>query len=97
MKVYVTGLAAEDLENIHLYLAARSPVGARNVQLAMQSAFAQLADFPYLGRAQTHPNLRKLGVARYPYNVYYTVDEQAGEIVIITVRHTSRAPEFYDD
>ena len=96
MKLHFTELAANDIEGIHAYLVARSPMGARNVQLAMQSTFTQLAEFPYLGRAQTSPNLRKLGVARYPYSVYYTFDEQAEEIVIITVRHTSRAPEFYD-
>ena len=96
MKVHFTDQAADDLEGIHAYLVARSPLGARNVQLAMQSTFTQLAAFPYLGRAQTSPSLLKLGVTRYPYNVYYTVDQAADEVVIITVRHTSRAPEFFD-
>ena len=96
MKVYFTEQAADDLESITAYLVARSPVGATSVQLAMQSTFTQLTAFPYLGRAQTIPGLLKLGVTRYPYNVYYTVDEVADEVVIITVRHTSRAPEFYD-
>ena len=62
----------------------------------MQSTFTQLAAFPNLGRKQTSQDLHKLGVSRYPYNVYYTVDEVADEVVIITVRHTSRAPEFFD-
>jgi toxin ParE1/3/4 len=96
VKVHFTERAAEDLESIHSYLAARSPAGARNVQLAMQATFAQLADFPYSGRAQTRPRLRKLGVPRYPYNVYYTVDDVADEVIIVTVRHTARAPEFRD-
>lgn len=74
----------------------RSPLGARNVQLAMQATFTQLTNFPGLGRRQRTPNVRKIGVGRYPYNVYYNIDERADEIVIISVRHTSRAPRFFD-
>ena len=96
MKLLVTDRAAEDLEAIHTYLAARSAIGARSVQQAMQSTFAQLEEFPYLGRAQTLPRLRKIGVARYPYNVYDTVNDGMDEIIVISVSHASRAPEFYD-
>jgi toxin ParE1/3/4 len=96
VKLHFTERAAEDLEVIHSYLVERSPSGAPNVQLAMQATFAQLADFPYSGRAQTIPGLRKLGVPRYPYNVYYTVDQAANEVIVITVRHAARAPEFED-
>ena len=96
MKVRFAERAANDHEAIHAYLVARNPAGARSVQLAMQSTFTRLADFPFLGRAQAKPTLRKIGVPRYPYNVYYTVDVQAEEVIIITVRHTSRAPESRD-
>ena len=96
MKLHFTERAADEIDAIQAYLVARSSVGARNVQLAMQSTFARLGEFPYLGRAQSHPGLRKIGVARYPYNIYYTVDGTADEIIIIAVRHAARAPEFYD-
>jgi plasmid stabilization system protein ParE len=96
MKVLFTERAADEIEAIVEYLAARSPIGARNVQLAMQSTFSRLSEFPYLGRSQAHQGLRKIGVSRYPYNVYYVVDEAADEIAIVAVRHMSRAPEFYD-
>lgn len=96
MKIYFTDRAADDLEAIHAYLMERSPLGARRVQLAMQSTFALLADFPYLGREQKMATLRRIGVPHYPFNIYYTVDDQAQEVIVITVRHTSRAPEFFD-
>jgi plasmid stabilization system protein ParE len=96
MKLQLTERAADEIEAIHAYLVARSPVGARNVQLALHRTMARLVEFPLLGRAQTLPNLRKIGVARYPYNVYYLVDEPAHEIIIVAVRHAARAPEFYD-
>ena len=62
----------------------------------MQATFAQLAVFPGLGRRQRTAGVRKIGVGRHPYSVYYSIDEQADEIVIISVRHTSRAPRFLD-
>lgn len=83
MKVLLTERAADEIEEILEYLLVCSPVGARNLQLAMQATFSRIADFPYLGRAQTYPGLRKIGVARYPYNVYDAIDEAADEIAIV--------------
>ena len=96
MKLHLTEQAANQIAAINAYLVMRSPLGARNVQLAMDATFTQLANFPGLGRRQRTAGVRKIGVGRYPYNVYYSIDEQADEIVIISVRHTSRAPRFLD-
>ena len=96
MKLHLTVQAANQIAAINAYLVTRSPLGARNVQLAMDATFAQLTSFPGLGRQQRTSGLRKIGVGRFPYNVYYSIDEQADEIVIISVRHTSRAPRFLD-
>ena len=96
MKLHLTELAANQIAAITDYLIVRSPLGARNVQLAMDATLAQLTNFPGLGRRQRTTGVRKIGVGRYPYNVYYCVDQQADEIVIISVRHTSRAPRFLD-
>ena len=96
MKLHLTEQAANQIAAINDYLLVRSPLGARNVQLAMDATFAQLVNFPGLGRRQRAAGVRKIGVGRYPYNVYYAVDVQADEIVIISVRHTSRAPRFFN-
>lgn len=96
MKLYLTEQAANQIADINAYLVVRSPLGARNVQLAMDATFTQLTHFPGLGRRQRTASVRKIGVGRYPYNVYYTIDEHAQEVVIISVRHTSRAPRFFD-
>jgi toxin ParE1/3/4 len=96
MKLQLTEQAANQIAAINAYLVIRSPLGARNIQLAMDTTFTQLTSFPRLGRQQSTDGVRKIGVGHYPYNVYYRVDEQADEIVIISVRHTSRAPRFFD-
>jgi plasmid stabilization system protein ParE len=95
MKILVTQRAADEMEAIETYLRVQSPQGARNVQLAMQATFEHIASFPHSGRLQEQ-GVRKFGVARYPYNIYYAVDEGAKEISIVAVRHTSRAPQFSD-
>jgi plasmid stabilization system protein ParE len=62
----------------------------------MRATCAHLLQFPRLGRRQKAAGVRKIGVERYPYNVYDLVDETAGEVVILSVRHMARAPRFSD-
>jgi toxin ParE1/3/4 len=33
---------------------------------------------------------------RYPYLVYYTVDDQAGEIIVLAIQHPAREHEHSD-
>lgn len=96
MNLHVTEEAADQIAAINDYLVKRSPVGARNVQLALLASFVRLTEFPGVGRRQRTAGVRKIGVGRYPYNVYYSVDEVAVEVVILSVRHASRAPRFFD-
>ena len=65
MKLHLTEQAADPIEAITTYLAARSPIGARNVQLAFDATFTRLIDFPGLGRRQCNASVRKIGVGRY--------------------------------
>jgi toxin ParE1/3/4 len=51
---------------------------------------AAIADYI---RAQ---GVRKLVTRKYPYLVYYTVDEAAEEIVILTIQHPAREREHED-
>ena len=67
------------------------------MKAAILATFKTLELLPYSGKSQTTPGVRKLGVARYPYNIFYSVDEAENEVVIITIFHTSRAPDYTDD
>jgi plasmid stabilization system protein ParE len=58
MKLHVTEQAADQIAAINAYLAERSPLGARNVQLAMDATFMQLTHFPGLGRRQRTVGVR---------------------------------------
>ncbi len=84
-----------DLESIHAYLAQRNPQAATRVGLRIKAAIESLADFPGLGRETEHDRgVRILPVGRYPYLIFYRIEEAGGEVVIIHVRHGARqAPQ----
>ena len=53
---------------------------------ALQSAIL----FPRIGRLQKVEGVRKLVTRKYPYLVYYTADEAAEEIMVLTILHGAR-------
>jgi toxin ParE1/3/4 len=95
-KIRLTNRALADLDDINAYLTARSPQGALSVKAAILATFETLKTLPNSGKVQTTPGVRKLGVARYPYNNLYTVDDAAKELVIFTIFHTSHARDYTD-
>jgi toxin ParE1/3/4 len=93
MKLRFTPRAAQDLVAIADYIRARSPAAAGHVRAAILRSLQDLVLFPRLGRAQTVEGVRKLVTRKYPYLVYYRVDEAAEEIVILTIQHPAQARE----
>ena len=96
MKLHYTPRAIADLEEIADYLKSRSALGAQNVRNAILSTLKTLTDFPRIGCLQTTSGVRKICTRKYPYLVYYTVDDVADEIIILAVRHTARERNFPD-
>ena len=97
MKLHFTLRALADLEAIADYLFPKSPQGAARVRTAILESLQNLVQFPNIGRRQTAENVRKLTIRRYRYVIYYSVNDEAEEIVIITIQHGSRQPEFADN
>jgi plasmid stabilization system protein ParE len=96
MKLRFTPRATQDLISIADYVHEHSPQGALRVRAAILESLQNLVRFPNLGRPQTVEGVRKLVTRRYPYLVYYTVDEEAGEVVILTIQHPAREREHSD-
>jgi toxin ParE1/3/4 len=96
VRLHYTARATADLTQIADYLVARSPAGARRVRAAILVTLQSIIDLPYAGRLQTENAVRKVAVRRYPYLVYYRVDEDAEEIVILTIQHSARRRAFRD-
>jgi plasmid stabilization system protein ParE len=96
MKLRFTPRAAQDIGAIADYIRARNPRAARQVRAAILHSLQNLVLFPQVGRAQAAEGVRKLVTRKYPYLVYYRVDEAAEEIIILTIQHSAREREHED-
>jgi toxin ParE1/3/4 len=90
MNIVYAPRALRDLEAIAAYLIERSPSGTINVLGAIKSTIETLRFFPLIGRQVDEMGHRRLSVPRYPYIVFYRIDQ--GELIILHLRHTSRSP-----
>jgi len=60
------------------------------VRTAILEALESVVLFPQVGRRQTMEGVRKLVVRRYPYLIYYFVDESSDQVVVLYIQHASR-------
>jgi toxin ParE1/3/4 len=91
-----TPRAAQDLAAIADYIRAHDPAAAQRVRAAILRSLQNLVLFPQAGRAQVVEGVRKLVTRKYPYLVYYTIDEMGGEIIILTIQHPAREQQHED-
>jgi toxin ParE1/3/4 len=90
MTVRLTPRARGDLLSILTYIEAWSPQGARNVARAMQKTIEIIGQFPRSGRLAGEQGIRVLPAGRYPYLIYWSVEDH--EARIVHIRHTARRP-----
>ena len=96
MKLRFTPRAQLDLIGVADYLRARNPAAALRVRQAILSSLKTLVTFPKIGRRQSVEGVRKFITRRYRYLIYYTVDREADELVIISIQHPARRREYSD-
>ena len=96
MKLRFTPRAAQDLAEIADYIRQHSPQAALRVRAAILESLQHLILFPQIGRRQKIEGVRKLVTRRYPYLVYYTIDDVAEEIVVLSIQHPAREREYSD-
>jgi plasmid stabilization system protein ParE len=88
MRVRYTLRARNYLDAIYRYLDERSSIAAQSVKRAIERRISRLADFPLMGPATEEPGVHELTIIRYPYKVYYRIEEN--EVRIVHIRHTAR-------
>jgi toxin ParE1/3/4 len=96
MKLRFTPRAAQDLADIGDYIRERNPKAALRVRAAIFGSLQNLVLYPQSGHRQKVDGVRKLATRRYPYLVYYTVDDAAEEIIIVAIQHSAREREHVD-
>jgi toxin ParE1/3/4 len=61
-------------------------------QIASRTLASLLGEFPFIGHLTDEADVRSLPVVRYPFVIFYAIDDAASEVVILHVRHAAREP-----
>jgi len=88
MKIRFARQAVSDIARIADYIRIDNPTAADDVAQAIRSTIDLLGEFPMLGRHRPEIEVRALGIPRYPYTVYYRVENE--ELWIIHIRDDRR-------
>ena len=86
MKLLFSRRAARDIEEIAAYIRRENPDAAQRVRATILGSINILAEFPRLGRLQAATGVRKYVTRKYPYLVYYRIDEEREESVAMPNR-----------
>jgi plasmid stabilization system protein ParE len=91
MRARYTPRARGDLRSILQYIDERSPRGALNVKRAIQRTVELIGEFPKGGRlVGEEGGIRVLPAGRYPYLIYWTVEDN--EVWLVHIRDGRRRP-----
>jgi len=90
VRIRYTSRARNDLTTIFAYVEQHSPQGARNIAQALHKTVELIGQFPQSGRLAGEEQTRVLPVGRYPYLIYWSVEQD--EAWIVHIRHTARRP-----
>lgn len=73
-----------------------NPQAALRVRNAILESLKNLVLFPRLGRQQQVEGVRKMVTRRYPYLVYYTIEDSTDEVIILAIQHLAQEREHSD-
>lgn len=90
MRLRLQPEAADDLEQIHHWIAQDRPAAAIQVVRRILTSIERLEAFPSVGRRGRDPGLREWSVPGLPYLVVYEIDEIAELVIVISVVHAAR-------
>jgi len=94
MRLVLTDTAKADLHDIESYIVQRNAMAAVRVVDQILTIAGMLEDHPKLGR-KYEAGVRRLSVPRYPYCLYYRVDEAGQIVIVLTILHTKRIPPTF--
>lgn len=90
MKIRFSRTALHQLDVALSYVENANPSAARKIKAAIGRSINRLRFLPRSCELTDQAGVRRLPIVRYPYVVFYIVDDDAGEVVILRVRHTSQ-------
>ena len=90
MKIRWSETALSELDDIFSYIRQNNRSAAIAVVQRIEALTALLEEFPLVGHVTDETGVRVLAVVRYPFLIFYAIDEAASEIVILHVLHTAQ-------
>ncbi len=94
MKIQLTTLALQDLEEIRLFLAERSYVGLKNVLEDIETTIVSIPDNLLMGRQTPRDDVRERISPKYRYKIPYYV--RGDVLYVLRIYHPKRKPINYD-
>jgi plasmid stabilization system protein ParE len=86
--------AAEELREVVSFLRRQAPGRDDRFLMELGDAVERLAENPFVGPLVA-PEVRRLGLRRFPYNLVYEVQES--DIYVLAVAHQRRDPGYWQD
>ena len=96
MKLAYTASARREVREITEFYARQDRRIAVLFIEELDRALALLLENPRLGYLVS-PHFRRTSVRRFPYSVYYTLDELRERVVVGVVCHQRRRPAYWQD
>jgi toxin ParE1/3/4 len=90
MKVRWSETALAEIDDIFAYIYENSRSAAVAVVERIEGLTSLLEEFPLVGHLADEAGVRVLSVVRYPFLIFYAIDDAAREIVVLHVRHTAQ-------
>jgi toxin ParE1/3/4 len=89
MKVVFTAPALADLDEILAYTTENYPQLITALETRIRTTIARIREWPQSARIfEERPGVRVVPLARYPYRIFYRIDED--RIEILHIHHSSR-------
>ena len=90
MKIRFASRALREINEMADYYLEHSPQGGVKVERAIKMRLRHLRTSPLLGRQVGEEGVRRLVVPKYPYKIFYRIEDDT--IEVLSVFHTSRDP-----
>jgi plasmid stabilization system protein ParE len=94
MKVRYSRAALQELSEIFAYIHERNQSAARAVADRIERLCSLIGELPLMGHIVDEEGVRMMPVVRYPFLIFYAVNESAEEVVLLHVRHAARLRPF---
>ena len=94
MRLRYTPRSQREIADIHDYIAKDNPAAARRVEEAIHAQCERVAERPRAGAMTDEEDVRRMPIVRYPYTIFYRIDEGTNEVQILTVVHGKRVRDL---